>query len=275
MISQMMRCETSERCVQIKLELRPIIEKSHVGTASYKKTVTKGLKTDASVSCELKSSIEASASTGVGELESKASSELRSAFSISYTSQETEEVNFEVTDANTLYLYQAILTAKTNHGRMLEFGGQLASFPEKQSLLQTVECDAVPDHEQTSGFRHLLTRSGLCLAVAYNKTEAGGKICAYSWMNEAGQRWRFDGDRLVNEHGMYLAVNGNSPKNGTKLCHWTKTEEEGQKWCLMPDGHIRNEHGKMLAVSGNSRRPGADVIQWDKKEEDGQCWHFV
>lgn len=261
--------------MHIKVELRPIIEKGHVGTASYEESVTKGLKTDASVSKTLQASIEASANYGIGKMGAKLSTDIKGQFSISYSSTTTQKVTYTVAGSDELYLYQAVVVARTNHGRILEFGGQLKSFSTPQSLVEEINTDVAESKRAKMSFAHLQTRSGKCLAVFDNSSEKGKHIISWSWVDEPGQKWKFEGDHIVNGHGYYLAVDGNNPGNDARLCQWTKTDEEGQKWSMTSDGHIRNGHGKYLAVSANSGDDGAAIITWDRREEANQCWHLA
>jgi len=166
--------------------------------------------------------------------------------------------------------------ATTNQGRILEFGGQLTSFPEKQSLVEEITIDnPVGPKEEVQAYRHLMSRSGKCLGVSENSDKPGLGVIAWGSFVPQRQRWKFDDGHLVNERGLCLAVSGNNARAGTGVCQWTRTSEDGQKWEMLPDGHIRNGHGKFLAISGNSSKDGATICHWDRSGEEGQIWQFV
>ena len=122
----------------------------------------------------------------------------------------------------------------------------------------------------------LKNKNNDCLALADNSAWSGKSVIPWGCTHEAGQTWRWEGNRIRSKlGGYYLAVADNSGSKGQRVIVYSKRDELGQhwEWSSKSGERLKSGKGHFLAVS-NNWWTGKKVVVWSPTSERSQLWSY-
>ncbi|GGL24911.1 hypothetical protein GCM10010095_07480 [Streptomyces anthocyanicus] len=124
---------------------------------------------------------------------------------------------------------------------------------------------------------HIHAASDKCLEVAGNSKADGAVVQMYTCNGGANQKWRVDGDSLVNVNsGKCLDVNRDGTADGTRIQQWTCKQNGAQGWEFTPNRttQLRNTgSGKCLDL--HTYANSQDAWLWQCNGTDPQKFDIV
>lgn len=228
--------EQHEYVVQLKFCREELLSSDGAMGGEYSDTCTMGKMSGGELSVALSASIESEVGGLLANVSVKAGMEVKSSFQMSFS--ESREVTKKLTGEKgcAFYVYQSTITATTNLGRTLKFGGAVQGFGKEQSLMETFEVKppkvANPPKAAADGPRQ---------AKLYNVKWGGPLFCG-------------DGSDRGGDHWAWVASKRNYQANGKEI--WTITKQQ--------DGTFKLFNGKWKGplFCGDSADGSGDRWAW-------------